>query len=263
MSRTEKALEAVLHRLNPSTPVSLVLTDSGYFRVFRNWLAHFERHDLGNLLVVALDEESYADAQDLAKHVIGAPWDRETNSIWKMRAELIANILGCGYDVIHSDADAVWLQDPVAYTTNLNCDLAFSQGTVWPPDVHEINKVVVCCGFFFARSSSATRSFFSSWLKAMTSDHDDQRAVNRIIVELGGRWRQREDYTLGATPHEFRCFRQPQFAELSSGATIALLPHRLFQRVPEHQKPIVAHYLSDKEGVSAETRLREMGRWIV
>ena len=47
------------------------------------------------------------------------------------------HLIACGIDFVHSDADAVWLRDPIPeyFGPGETADLVASQGTRHPPDV--------------------------------------------------------------------------------------------------------------------------------
>ena len=54
-------------------------------------------------------------------------------------------------DFVHSDADAVWLKNPLISFGKTAFDLLASQGTIWPLDVFEQWRFVLCCGFLGSR----------------------------------------------------------------------------------------------------------------
>jgi len=197
-----------------------------------------------NLLVVALDATADKAIREmgLKSHLLA--WDGGLSSLWKERVRFVRQLLTQGYDVIHSDADAIWLGNPVEYCLNLNVDAAFSQGTIWPPSVHEELGVVLCCGFFYLKSNEHTIHLLEQWYESVLIDGDDQRALNELLLERGLSWPGKEDYCLSWQGKSFKCFNDVKCGSLPGSMKLALLPHWHFQRLPEGRAPIVKHLLA-------------------
>ena len=88
------------------------------------------------------------------------------------------------------------LDDPITYCESLGVDVAFSQGTIWPPKVYDKLGVVLCCGFFYLRSSPQTIELLESWQSAIQVDCDDQKSLNELLMDKGLAWPVKEDYVL-------------------------------------------------------------------
>jgi hypothetical protein len=241
-------------------PLTVVFVSQGYLRLLANWLQYARKFCGGNLLVCALDDEScsWSEARGLRAHLI--QWDEKLNSLWKTRVSVVRQLVADGYTVVHSDVDAIWNRNPLDRVSGVKADIIFSQGTIWPHDVHEKTGAILCCGFFMIRSGPGAEQFMDAWCSAMRSDDDDQRAVNRLLAEMGMRWGE-ADYTITFADREFRCFRDTQYFSADSGLEVALLPHREFQRIPEKYEATVAHYFSEKSGAESESVLRDHNLW--
>lgn len=241
--------------LNCESPLTVVFIDSRYWKVFDNWYNYSINYLKENLLVVSLDKDVNKLLHEKNIASLLFEWDGDLSNLWIERVNVFKQLLELGYDVIHSDADAVWLDDPITYCESLGVDVAFSQGTIWPPKVYDKLGVVLCCGFFYLRSSPQTIELLESWQSAIQVDCDDQKSLNELLMDKGLAWPVKEDYVLNWKGNSFRCFNEVQYAILSNDLELALLPHSLFQRLPEAKAAIVKHPLSEKTGASIEETL--------
>ncbi|MFQ3323674.1 MAG: hypothetical protein ACI90U_001497 [Pseudomonadales bacterium] len=258
---TTDNFDSSLQTLSDGKPVTIVFISSDYLAIFENWLRFAAPYSGKNLITVSLDRVTNDAMTKLGYCNIQLEWDGNLNKLWVERVKIIHLLLSRGLDVVHSDADAVWLKDPINYCSKLGADLCFSQGTVWPPLVHEQLGAVLCCGFFLIKSTTRTIKLVDEWLEATLIDGDDQRALNELLLTKGLKWSYPEDYTINWQEKDFRCFNQVQFASLQDQTKVALLPHHLFQRIPEKKSAIVKHPLSDKNGDSTESILKQNNCW--
>lgn len=92
-----------------------------------------------------------------------------------------------GYHVLHTDADAVWIEDPMHDIDALDdCDLVVSQDAVGPSDALATMGVVVSCGFFVARAGAATCGLSGDVMAQLRQGAaDDRVALNRALVARG------------------------------------------------------------------------------
>jgi len=257
----KKTLSNTVSRLNRERPLSVVFIDSGYWQVFENWYQYAQGYLQNNLLVVALDDNVSKLLHERGISTFLLEWSGNLNHLWVERVNIFKKLLGLGYDIIHSDADAVWLENPITYCESLDVEAAFSQGTIWPPKVHDQLGGVLCCGFFYLKSTPLTIDLMKEWGEAVLADGDDQRALNELLLSKGLSWHDKADYTLSWNGKNFRCFDKVQVSTLSNNIRLALLPHSLFQRLPEEKRAIVKHPLSEKNGVSTGEILRMNKCW--
>jgi hypothetical protein len=79
---------------------------------------------------------------------------------------------------------------------------------------------------------------------------DDQISVNRLLAACEDlRWSHGHtgDYQLRFHDRLVRCWQRPIRATVTGGLSVALLPQREFQRLPEaSDQAVVKHYLSPK-----------------
>lgn len=241
--------------------VVLAFCDSRYSEVLDNWLHFINKCEIKNYIVIALDDELY---EALYKANISArigPPLADLEALWIYRVTLILEILELGYDVVHSDVDAIWLQDPRPFLHSTDGDLIFSQGTVWPEEVHKIWGFVLCCGFFLLRSNHKSILFCNQWVTALKSDCDDQRALNRLLVDQNIVWQHGDSYPLFFREFLIECYTSSLTGHTDQ-ISLSMLPHSLFQRLPDSvTSPLVRHPVSSKTELSTTDVLKAVGCW--
>lgn len=250
-------LHNLLEQQAKDNTVIIVFANNAYRKVLDNWLIGIKRLGIENILVFALDVTlgKYLDDSGVANFVINI--ESELGALWIKRVEIIMDILEAGYHVVHSDADAVWLKNPVQqYFTHSPYDMIFSQGTYWPPDVHEKWGFVLCCGLFYIKSCEQTLWVLRAIHESTLKTRDDQIACNRIIRDLGVKWDIAEEYWLEYNGKPFRCSPKP-ITGISAGLRIMLLPHQAFQRIAELAENIyIKHHISNKNSESKISQLK-------
>ena len=118
--------------------IILVTVNTGYLDFFRNWLHYYRRLGLGMYLVIAEDRAAFQTLYDdpdmnLKGRVLYAGDDERVRDIGNIsdpetafnfrtagfsatvnrRPVYMQSILHLGYDVLYSDVDTIWLQDPL------------------------------------------------------------------------------------------------------------------------------------------------------
>jgi len=225
----------------------IVFANYNYLLVLENWLESVNRIDVNNFLIISLDSKLHNYLIDKNINSRLRPCELDLGKLWIHRIEVIEELLCEGYDIIHSDADAVWLKDPQPYLANLNQDMIFSQGTYWPLDVYEKWNFVLCCGFFYIRNNKKTKSFFEQLKERVKEDKDDQVSCNRLLLEKKIIWEKpTNSYQLRFRNYSFACSKNIIQGK-NSQFSIALLPHYQFQRIPEKSNDIyIKHLISEK-----------------
>jgi Nucleotide-diphospho-sugar transferase len=252
----------ILGALPAAPPPTLIFCDRSYTEILANWIEWARTAGGSNLVVFALDGVTQAFANRCG--VVSIPLARigSQHELWIRRAEIFAATAAEGIDFVHSDADAVWLRSPIEEMFALGTDLVFSQGTIWPPDVVDRWGFVVCCGLFCVRASPATAAFFESVVATMATEHDDQSAVNRMLVSDGLIWEVPESGdTRFLQGRSFHVFDRPVRGQCGT-LSVSLLPHHRFPRLPEiSADTVVAHPLSPKSAEGTAQELRRLGLW--
>lgn len=243
---------------------AIVFSDSSYLPVLRNWISHTREAGFNNILVVSLDEEvlDYANKNQI-KSILMA-YNNSLTDLWIQRAEFFSIICGLGYDFIHSDADAIWVKNPQNYCFDIPADMMFSQGTIWPPDVLHEWSFVLCCGFFAARASKATQSFFEQLSARVKIDKDDQATVNRLLLERQIKWDnlKMDNLEKEFKGHKYKIYNSPVLGT-NGDIRLSLLPYKFFPRtvLSDMSQAFVAHPLSPKTCTDKIESLSELGLW--
>ena len=244
-------------------PLVLTFVDRNYIPVGRNWLRAVSGLGIdAEMRLVALDAETRAAIPGEA--TLYRPSHGEGyKALLQRRIGILCEALEQGRTVIHSDADAVWLRDPLGEFEACGTEMVFTQGTVWPPDIHARHGVVLCCGLFYARSTPQVRAFMAAVGKRVAADRSDQIGVNRLADAHGIRWTVRDPYQVAFRDTAFTASREPILSEGGSGPSIAVLPHHRFPRLIDRvgEDVVVAHPLSDKTCAGKREALSQLGLW--
>jgi hypothetical protein len=245
----------------------VTFSDWAYQPLLENWLRHVTAVGVDRIRVYCLDQPTWTWCHDNSLDAELLEWNRDLSSLWHKRLAVFNQLLTSGIEFIHSDTDAIWLRNPVAQdlAASYSVDIAFSQGTVWPHDVYQRWGFVLCCGWFWARATGASARFFQGLAEDVTSTGDDQISVNRLLQAAGIIWQaaDRCDYELPFHDQPIRCWHQPLLGQTAGGRLkVALLPHRLYQRLPELAPDAsVKHFLSPKRCEDKVIYLQQRGLW--
>jgi hypothetical protein len=177
--------------------------DRRYLRIFSLWLEQFERSGyLPCLQVATFDAESERFVRERGIPLVAIEERiRDPRQLFTARLNEIASLISSGRNVIHSDADAFWLNPDLPTLIREDCDLQISIGHGIPKSALEEWGFTLCCGFFVLQSSPAMERFLVSWIERSSRLEDDQIALNDLLLDNGLRW-ERDDgcQTVGSCP---------------------------------------------------------------
>lgn len=241
-------LQHLIAALQVDNTIVIVFANQGYLPVLNNWLYAIDQLGVSNYLVVALDDKLYANMASRGIPVLLRTCNPALESLWVHRLQVIQEILNVGFNVLHSDADAVWLKNPLEkYIYNQPYDLIFSQGSFWPLDVYKSWGFVLCCGFFFMSANSVILQWIETLVDRVKHDKDDQVSVNRLLLEKNIQWPEADSYALDFQGKRFCCYKDVLIGK-GSELSIALLPHARFQRVKDQDDDVyIKHIISAKK----------------
>jgi hypothetical protein len=248
-----------------TTATIVGFVNQNYVEIARNWLVAIDRLGLGRrALLVTLDEAAQRALSSSDVRLLHRPLlSGDLNDLWVHRVKVLSELLLSGIDVVHSDVDAVWLSDPLPEMSGSSLDLVFSQGTVWPPDVHRNRGFVMCCGLYFVRNSPGARLFFKRFAERVAIERDDQAALNRLLDEWLGEWAIREPYRVRFGSVEFVCSRVMMLAS-GPDLSVGVLPHHSYPRLMSGLEGVmVAHPLSGQTSEETRAVLRQGGLWFL
>nr|WP_245290805.1 putative nucleotide-diphospho-sugar transferase [Methyloligella halotolerans] len=181
--------------------------------------------------------------------------------------------MAAGFNVTHSDADAVWVRDPFPLMDSLEADIVSSQGTIQPPSCHAVWGHVLCYGFIQFRSTPASLTLLREFAELAEGEgkFSDQISLNERLLSLEMEWTVKEPYGLNFREKDFFCSAEPIFGSAESEdlgrISVAILPHAQVQRLPndveEKTDAYVRHPLSQKNAEDIETVLRDQDCWFI
>jgi hypothetical protein len=242
--------------------IVIAFANTHYVDVLMNWLVALAANGIDNYLVIALDEALYRFLDERGVPVALSTLGGELRELWVRRIQVFAALCIAGIDFVHSDVDAVWMRDPrTAHLSDLHAELTISQGTIWPPEVHQRFGFVLCCGLFRLRSGPRTRQLLGELEAHVLQTGDDQVSLNRLIAARAPTWQiaRKDAYYIQGGGQRFLCSRSLIRGVANDGLRVALLPHHLFQRVavPSTDLPYVLHRLTPKQPAA---KLQEFAR---
>ena len=251
-------------------PTIVTFVNEQYIPIGRNWLVALNALGLNaRLCLVALDTPTYKAFP--SEITLLKPINQKSQAVlWKHRMKVIRELLTEYGSIVHSDADAVWLQDPLPMLTSCGTDMVFSQGVTYPPDVHAIHGIVLCCGFFYMVNTDAVSYFMDKVEQRMIIDMDDQIAINHVYNDAGISWQIDCPYSISfrskwlLRKKEFIVSRQIMRSSQERGMPlISILPHYLFPRFCDQlsKDAMVVHPLSPKKRKDKIKCLSKLGLW--
>lgn len=107
---------------------------------------------------------------------------REYNLLVNKRPEHILNFLAKGYDVMWTDVDIVWLQNPFPYFEGDDYDLFSHVDLMLTPITHYL-----CSGFVYYKCNNKTIELMTKWMEALASLKGitpNQQSFKRVISKM-------------------------------------------------------------------------------
>ena len=169
-------------------PITIVFADATYSEILDNWLRHAKEYVAESLIVFSLDATTHARMTEQGMTSLLLPFSGAIDELWLLRLSIFEALVVMDVSFIHSDVDAIWLDDPRQFCFDLGADLAISSGTIWPPEAVDLWGFVLCCGFFCVRARPEMVRFFADVRQAALNDRDDQKALNRVLIKAGTTW---------------------------------------------------------------------------
>jgi Nucleotide-diphospho-sugar transferase len=243
----------------------VIFATDNFAPLLRNWLRHAEAAGVTRTLVIAMDQALHDHLSQAGIAAVRHGFDGTLGDLWYQRALVFEWLAKQGVDFVHSDADAVWLQDPRPFCFgDGGFDLVFSQGIDYPAETWLNWGFVLCCGLFAVRANQATAAFFTA-VRSVTADlKDDQVVVNALLEHSGLSWRPDglDSYKLTSRRGQaFTCYQQvlPGFSA-RFGLNVGLLPHHRVPRLPVPGIDALVRHPAGPEDPIA--KLRSVGCWM-
>lgn len=146
------------------------------------WVSKLQNINVSNYIIIATDEKTY---RFLVKHKVNTKLcvKNVSDTFWIYRMNVLHTFFMEKFDIIHSDLDAIWRKNIVPLLNDANIDMYFSQGTICPEEHLKKHNFVLCCGFFYLRHNTKTLEFMKKYLIVLNKMKDDQRAINKVLLD--------------------------------------------------------------------------------
>ena len=156
------------------------------------------------------------------------------HDLWKTRIRALSCLVTEGYDVIMSDADALWLRDPMDYF-NLpevrNSSVVASRGN-HPRSISNRWGASMCLGFILFRATGPGMVTLQKYIETLVLQiTDDQIATNKAVNRFGITWDEDSDMRFANSTGLGRGTIDNLFDDDDEPLVITLLPHSAFTRL--------------------------------
>ena len=144
---------------------------------------------LEHVIVITLDKKSdefvkKKSLQSINKNTSSRDFYRIVLVRWKVIRELLSQ----GWNVINSDADAIWLNPLLHKIVNNTFDMQVSIGYGIPTEAVSRWGFTLCTGFMVFQSNARVIHFMDTWIELCLQIGDDQIAFNNILLDDEINW---------------------------------------------------------------------------
>lgn len=263
--------------------IAVSFVSQEYLALAPEWAKAMQRCHLSNYVIVCGDAISYESLAAQGIPAISARIDASgTPATFRnrdgfapkglamnaLKFPVASALTAHGFDVVISDIDAFWLQDPYPFFP-ADVDLAFQRVVMFPAAAVRLWGFALCSGFVFFRNSPATRSFLQACVRWNDRVQNDQLAANLALIAAEMKWDFPEGYAAEyplpqkAAEEQFCDFWAFSFRGVSSidGLKAMALSHEQFWRHPFYppSKVVVCHPNSPKD---QEDKLLCLNYWL-
>jgi hypothetical protein len=241
--------------VNSGNDISFAIVSKEYIQTGLNWIYAMHKLGLNNFIIIAgdrftsemLDEQGIPNVlADIDESEFDASFLSPTGfsakglAVSAFKFPVAQFLVKSGYSVVLSDADAVWLYDPMSYLRS--ADVAFQRIVYHPPPIARLWGFAACGGFISFRSGIKTIAFLERCIEEHRLLLSDQVAMNLALLEGEPDWHcENADWMLpsGGVPHDrgsleaafAKYVKSPIQGELRQGGLQVLaLPHDKFWR---------------------------------
>ena len=270
-----------------------------YKSILANWIQFMYKSNIYNFCIICLDKYILKKCLEYNLFCVYYPIDTayNFNDLWKNRIFLLKELVLNNIPIIHTDIDAIWVNNPYIYIQNLNDkyqpDIIGSQGLIFPETSFNKNKFIMCCGFFAVNPTPNSKKWMEKWLFETEKANDDQVAFNKLLEWTNIKLENidnyfREDLTkicperiyhynqiihLYGKSFTLNCSNNPKIGKTSSAQyplNFVLLPMASFQRVPptpnkaermKKEKVYIKHYFTEKKEEDKIALFQKHGLW--
>jgi hypothetical protein len=187
--------------ISDTEEIVFTLISREYIETGLNWISAMRTLGMTNFLVIAGDEFTAKTLDDRKVPCVQAEIDdtefdpsfvshdgfsAKGLAMIALKFPVSRFLLRHGFSVVFSDADAVWLQNPMSYLRGT--DIAFQRVAHHPSQISSLWSFSACTGFVYFRNSDKTISFLDRCIQAHQSFRCDQVAMNIALLEGDPEW---------------------------------------------------------------------------
>jgi hypothetical protein len=233
---------------NENSTLILSFCNFDYVKVALNWVEYLNKLEINNYLIVALDSETETFLKDhnVNTKLIKGEIPKRSGKGWRWRFQQTYEFVKDGYNVIHSDLDAVWLKNPLDIIDTKYDIIASTDTGGFPPETYQKWNFTMCMGWMYYASTNATLNLFESILKNK-KNFDDQMEFNNYISDKVG---IRDIYIKMDGSKKIQI----------DNAIICVLNENVIKRSDYDENAFVCHPLMKKKA-DCEIQLKRRGLW--
>lgn len=138
-----KEFEALVHgrKHQAHNAIMIAEVNAGYQPMLKNWLIHVKKAGIKNYLLVALDPDEFRELQETGEPVVSSDTlikdasrkfgQPGYNEIVKNKWAFVDTVLNTGVNVLLTDIDVIWFQNPFDYmaSQNTGCSMLLTTST--------------------------------------------------------------------------------------------------------------------------------------
>eukprot|EP00448_Togula_jolla_P000418 CAMPEP_0170614532 /NCGR_PEP_ID=MMETSP0224-20130122/24857_1 /TAXON_ID=285029 /ORGANISM="Togula jolla, Strain CCCM 725" /LENGTH=633 /DNA_ID=CAMNT_0010940209 /DNA_START=112 /DNA_END=2013 /DNA_ORIENTATION=+ len=282
----EESLQWFGSRADESGNLILIFANSDYAEMLLNWLVMGKAtqsvaqnyaivclDDVVESLLISHGEKCFSTRPRFYRRLDGSL--SALSPLWMMRIRVLADLVGSDINVIMTDADALWLQDPMPILNQVaadGADVILSRGRS-PMQEFKTWGATACMGFAVFRATEGTKLLLEEMLlrSKATMNFDDQELLNHVLLHAGLQF---------ANPLQLQGSQEVDVGVIGPGflkpsffgtLSVAMLPHETFMRICDGDSDVkgavVAHCVSlDKmasNGAIKRSELASRGLWVL
>lgn len=173
----------ILNKIDDNN-IILTFIDYKYIPIFNIFYNYFEKLNLKNLLVIALDLNTYNYLSKYENvHIFYVKYKLDNKDLfWKFRLSIINQIFKISKkNIIHTDSDCLWFKNIIEEFKDLDYDIIGSIAFGFPKDLVKKYGFILCCGFYYIKYNEKTKDFFDKIMNQQLNINDDQILMNTYI----------------------------------------------------------------------------------
>jgi hypothetical protein len=240
----------------------VVTSTSAYFGLFLNWLYYYNRLCPIADFIFFVCFDKYIEKR-LLKYgfecgfVHYLPSKGAHQRLWLIRGIVVKKLLIIGYDVILTDSDAIWLQNPFPFLNQFPSSDIIASRASFPEEVYERLGATLCMGFVYFQTNPAVITLWTSIVDEMVKNKqpDDQRTLNIFMMRQGLHFTRKLNYRKNYVD-DTGSFRYEKYSY-----NLTFLSQNRFRRVCElnHGRLIYSSVVVHCSSSAKEMSLKQLG----